>query len=239
MKGIITKVRQQVLRLLAIFFGFIFIYLAAVVVLGFVSVNRSFAQAGNGIEIMVIDNGIHTDLVVPVKTSVFDWGNYINVGDYPAADYRFTHLAFGWGNRRFYMETAEWEDLHVDVAISAALGLGKSAMHVYYLSKPLKAGKKQIPIRLSEADYAKLTQYIRNSFQQENGKFLLIAGKSYSGTDNFYEANGRFSLLKTCNSWTNAGLKAAGVKTVAFAPVPFLMMRKLRNLNKEQNNLSK
>jgi uncharacterized protein (TIGR02117 family) len=218
-------------KLLLAFFSLVLFYLAAIVVCGLWPVNRSFAQSPENYEIVVMDNGVHTDLALPVKTSVIDWNQYLFLKDYKGANAGFTHFAFGWGNRKFYMETPEWRDLDLDVALSAAFGFGKSAMHVYYLRAAPKASKKNVVLKLSETQYRQLVTYILHTFQQENGSFLLIKGKGYTSTDNFYEANGSFSLLKTCNSWTNSGLKAAGIKTVFWAPLPHLMMRKLRKLN--------
>lgn len=219
-------------RLLLALLSFILLYGLAVLLCGLLTVNNSFAQTPRGIEVVVMDNGVHTDLALPVKTSVIDWNNYLFLQDYRGAKASFTHFAFGWGNRKFYMETPEWRDLELDVALSAAFGFGKSAMHVYYLAAAPKTSHKNVVLKLSEAQYQDLVNYILHSFQQdENGRFLLIKNKGYTSTDNFYEANGSFSLLKTCNAWTNSGLKAAGVKTVFWAPLPHLMMHRLRKLN--------
>src|SRR5688572_16987666 len=235
MNLLFTKIFRFIVRTLGVFLGLILLYGLAILMLGVVPINNSFAQAQQGVEIMVIDNGIHTDLVVPVKYKNFDWSGYLPVSDFQGANQNFTHLAFGWGNRKFYMETPEWKDLNLEVAFAAAFGIGRSAMHVYYLPAMPKPGTKAIPIKLTEAEYEKLSTYILNSFKQQNGRFLLIKGRGYTSTDNFYEANGRFSLLKTCNEWVNRGLKAAGIKTVFWAPVPFFMMHKLKN--QETNKL--
>lgn len=212
--------------------GLVLLYGLAILLAGLWPVNRSFAQSPRGVEIVVMDNGVHTDLALPVKTSVINWNEYLPLKDYRGANAGFTHVAFGWGNRKFYMETPEWTDLELDVALSAAFGFGKSAMHVYYLPAAPQANAKNVVLQLSETQYQKLVTYIQDSFQQDqNGKFLLIQNKGYTSTDNFYEAHGRFSLVRTCNSWTNSALKAAGVETVFWAPLPHLMMRKLRKSN--------
>jgi uncharacterized protein (TIGR02117 family) len=231
MKGTGRKIFGFLLRSLGFFGGFILLYAMAILLLGSIPVNSSFAQSPGGVEIMVIDNGIHTDLVLPAKSKIIDWRKYLHPSDYAGADTNFAFVAFGWGNRRFYMETPEWSDLKLDVALTSALGFGRSAMHVYYLPKRLNPGKTQVPLRLSEEQYGKLVQHILNTFQQnENGSFLLIKGKGYTSTDNFYEAHGRFSIFKTCNSWTNGTLKATGVETVFWAPIPHLMMPRIRKL---------
>ena len=227
----IGRALQFLKTLLLTFLSLVLLYAGAIVVLGLWPVNRSFAQSPKGIEVVVMDNGVHTDLALPVKTSIIDCNKYLHLQDFKGANSRFTHFAFGWGNRKFYMETPEWRDLELDVALSAAFGFGRSAMHVYYLPAAPKASRKNVVLKLSEEQYQNLVNYILNSFQQQNGEFLLIKNKGYTSTDNFYEAHGSFSLLKTCNSWTNSALKATGVKTVFWAPLPHLMMRKLRKLN--------
>ncbi len=211
--------------------GIVAVYFLAITFFGLLTVNRSFAQTPGGIEVVVMDNGVHTDLALPLKTDVIDWRTYLRPEDFAGANPNFTHAAFGWGNRKFYMETPEWKDLDLDVALSAAFGFGKSAMHVYYLRQAPRASQKNIVLKLSETQYRHLVTYILDSFKQENGQVMLIKNKGYTSTDNFYEANGSFSLLKTCNGWTNSGLKAAGIKTVFWAPLPHFMMRKLRKLN--------
>ena len=231
MKATGRKIVVYLLRTTGLFLGIVLLYALAIVLLGTIPVNRSFAQSPAGVEIMVMDNGIHTDLVLPVKTSIIDWRKYLHPSDYAGADTNFAYVASGWGNRRFYMETPEWKDLRLDVALTSALGFGRSAMHVYYLPKRLNPGKTQVPLRISEEQYKALVEHIRNTFQQnQNGSFLLIKGKGYTATDNFYEAHGRFSIFKTCNSWTNGTLKAAGIETVFWAPVPHLMMPRIRKL---------
>ncbi|WP_242927047.1 TIGR02117 family protein [Pontibacter vulgaris] len=216
--------------LLSIGFGslLVLLYLLAVVVLGSIPVNRSYAETREGIEIFVTDNGVHTDFVLPVKTAITDWRTQLLLQDYKGADSSYTHIAFGWGDRRFYMETPEWKDLRLDVAITALFWPTRSAMHVSYIRRPLIPNKYQRPVILSEAQYEQLVNYISGTFRQQNGQFILIKGAGYTSEDNFYEAHGRFHLFRNCNNWTNRGLKTIGVKTAAWAPLPFAIMRHLR-----------
>src|SRR5688572_14368481 len=109
MKLLFYRTFHFILKIGGLFLGIILLYALAVLVLGLVPVNNTYAQTQQGIEIMVIDNGIHTDLVVPVKSNIIDWAGYLPVSDYPGVKPGFTHLAFGWGNRKFYMETPEWK----------------------------------------------------------------------------------------------------------------------------------
>ena len=203
------------------------LYALFMVSLGFFPVNRSFAQVPEGIEIFVLDNGVHTDLALPVKTELLDWRSKLPVQDYPEADSSWQYAVFGWGDRRFYMETPEWGDLRPGVAIGAALWPTPSAMHVYYEPRRRKVTEKTVPVTLSPEQYEKLVNYITGTFKQQNGSFILIPGKGYTGADNFYEAHGHFSFFRTCNTWTNNALKAAGLKTGAWAILPSGVMRHL------------
>ena len=45
-------------------------------------------------------------------------------------------IAFGWGDREFYIHTRTWRELRPGAAASALLGLGPAAMHVEYLARP-------------------------------------------------------------------------------------------------------
>ncbi|KAA9331749.1 TIGR02117 family protein [Adhaeribacter soli] len=220
---------KQIFRVLGKTIGFLSAFLLLVFMIvtaiGLIPVNTSFAQAPEGIEIYVIDNGAHTDLVLPVKTPVIDWRNRLPVSDYRAVDSTWQYVAFGWGDRLFYMETPQWKNLRPYVALQAVLWPTPSAMHVNYIRRRLQPDKDQRPVILSEAQYEKLVNYILHSFQQQDGSFLLIPGGGYSGDDNFYEAHGHFSFLKTCNTWTNNGLKAAGIETAYWAIFPWTVMK--------------
>ncbi|GAB3537356.1 TIGR02117 family protein [Pontibacter brevis] len=182
----------------------------------------------DSIEIFVTSNGVHTDIVVPVATPIIDWRDKIPLHHFRNADSSYQYLAFGWGDRRFYMETPEWNDLTPGVALRASLWPTPTAMHVEYIDSRLTPTKRQQPVLLSAAHYKQLVEYIDASFQQENGQYLHIPNTGYTGQDTFYEAHGKFYILKNCNNWVNRGLKAAGIEAALWAPLPFAVMRHLR-----------
>jgi hypothetical protein len=45
------------------------------------------------------------------------------------------YLAFGWGDKGFYLNTPEWADLKVSTALNAAFGLSSSAIHSTFYKK--------------------------------------------------------------------------------------------------------
>ena len=206
-----------------------FISIVVALLLSFIPVNTNFAQTKqDSVQIFVTSNGIHTDLVLPVKTPLLDWRDKIPVQHFAGADSSDNSIAFGWGDRKFYMETPEWKDLTLEVALAAVFWPTPSALHVEYIPTALKPGKHQRPVQLSAEQYLKLVQYIHNSFRTKNGEYMLIKGAGYTLEDNFYEGREKFYFPKNCNNWVNSALKAAGVKTAFWAPFPFTIMRHLR-----------
>jgi hypothetical protein len=47
-----------------------------------------------------------------------------------------------------------------------------------------------------------------------------IAGYAYGSTDAFFEADGSYHLLNTCNSWVGRGLRKAGIKVPWMSLLP-------------------
>lgn len=207
----------------------LFIFLAYV--LSSFSVNNSFAQVRadeEQVQVFVTSNGIHTDFVLPVRTRTVNWRHKLPLHHFRQVDSGYTHVAFGWGDRRFYMETPSWRDLTPSVALRSALLPTPSALHVLYLKGPPRHTKRQQSLLLSSEQYQKLVTYLDSQFQQTNGQYRHITGSGYTSYDTFYEAHGKFHILNNCNNWVNRGLKAADTKAALWAPLPFAVMRQLR-----------
>lgn len=87
-------------------------------------------------------------------------------------------------------------------------------MHVGYRSDP--AGQRDCrAVPLSPADYRALQQRILARFA---APLTPLAGMAYGDHDAFYPANGRYSLLQTCNVWSGSLLRDAGVKMGWWTP---------------------
>lgn len=170
------------------------------------------------IQIFILSNGVHTDIVVPVKNSCYDWSKKVKYEYTTAKDSIQKYLALGWGDRGFYLETPTWADLKFSTAFKATTGLSKSAMHCTYYKK-MKLGGNCKSIQISEEEYKSLISYIENSFQLNNQEFVKIDTDAvYGKNDAFYEAKGSYSLFNTCNTWTNNALKAANQKAALWTP---------------------
>ncbi|MBC5773788.1 TIGR02117 family protein [Pontibacter sp. KCTC 32443] len=223
------RIKQLLYRTFYVLGFMIILTIVTALILSILPVNRDYTQAQEEhIEIFITSNGIHTDLVLPVATPYIDWRDKISLQHFAGANNNFTHIGFGWGDREFYMQTPEWSDLTIEVALSAMFWPSASAMHVEYIPKPLIPNKHQRPIKVTPEQYKKLVAYISDSFQRRGEYFIIIPGKGYTSTDNFYEAKELFYFPKNCNNWVNGGLKAAGLKAAFFAPFPYAVMRHYR-----------
>ena len=166
---------------------------------------------GKEVTVFILSNGVHTDIIVPVRTSEMDWTQSVSFAHTTGRDSTMAWVGFGWGDKGFYLETPTWGDLTARVAFKAMFGLGNSAMHATFHHR-VQEGPLCKRITMSRAQYQRLVAYIRNSFALDaHGHTQVIrTDANYGSTDAFYEGVGSYSLFHTCNSWTNDALKVAG-----------------------------
>lgn len=183
-----------------------------------ITVNSDVVQKEPQIEIFILSNGVHTDIVVPVKNEIKDWTTDVKFQQTKSKDSLAKYLAIGWGDRDFYLHTPEWSDLKASVALKAMTGLSTSAMHTSFY-KSLSENENCRKIQISNENYQKLVDYISDSFKRDsNHNTVWISGHSYGNRDAFYEAKGSYSLFYTCNTWTNNALKTANLKAALWTP---------------------
>lgn len=193
-------------------------YLFSAIVLQAISVNSDFRESDKDyVEIYILSNGVHTDLVLPLKNEVKDWTAFVNPRDTRSGSLTANYVAFGWGDKGFYLETPEWADLKFKTAFNALFYLSSSAMHVT-LHKSMKEDESCKKIRIGRLSYQKLIAFIEKSFDVVDGHPILIKDAFYWNNDLFYEGKGRYSLFYTCNTWANSGLKSAGLKACLWTP---------------------
>lgn len=213
MKKIIKRIAKITGYSLGIFIGLIALYLGAAWVLSRIAVNKHATDpGGQTVPIYIRTNGVHTDIVVPVKNEEQDWSREIKFSDTESGDITLPWAAFGWGDKGFYLQTPEWSDLKFGVAFKAMFHLGSTAMHVTF-HKQMVPGADCKEIKISSEQYRQLVAYLRGSFRSdENGQVIpiLSVNDGYGPDDAFYEANSIYDLFHTCNTWANNALKACG-----------------------------
>jgi uncharacterized protein (TIGR02117 family) len=189
------------------------LYIACMYGIAYIPVNSDTPVCKEDcVEVYLRSNGVHTDVVMPVKDSLKDWTENINPALTKSGRTNFRYIAIGWGDKGFYLDAPTWGDLTFKTAFNALFYLSSSAMHVTFYDD-IKEGERCKKIYLRKADYEKIISYIESSFDKnDKGDYMYIKNASYGNKDLFLEAKGRYSFLYTCNTWTNNCLKAGNQK---------------------------
>lgn len=212
------RVFKFILRTFICVLVFLGLYFSSAYILSRISVEKE--QTTNAdISVYILSNGVHTDIVVPAKNEWFNWCHFVDPQHTLAKDSTASFVAFGWGDKGFYLETPTWDDLKFSTAFKAAFGFSTSAMHVTHY-RSMKESARCKAITLSKEQYLRLTAYITHSFLlNEQQDAINISTKAVYGTDDaFYEATGSYNLFKTCNTWANSALKSCGQKACLWTP---------------------
>ncbi|MBC6109196.1 TIGR02117 family protein [Pedobacter fastidiosus] len=212
------KTLKTIGKVLLALIGFILIYALCTYLLPKITISKE-ADTKQDYTIYIITNGVHTDVVVPTKTKEIDWSKEVKYTNAKSLDSASEYLAMGWGDKGFYLETPNWSDLKASVAFKAAFALSTTAIHATYHSKMVES-KTCRKILISRDQYLRLIKYIQDSFKKDaNNHFINIkTNANYSNSDAFYEANGKYNIFKTCNTWANDALKACGQKCCFWTP---------------------
>ena len=202
-------------RVALLFLGLVLGYGVAGLIGGALPANAAWRPPVDGVRIYVESNGVHVGLVVPKVAAGVDWR-----GIAPGADLRdpryggYDHLAFGWGERAFFLETATWADVRLGTVLAAARGSDATLMHVEHVPAPRVGGRSR-SVLLRPAEYRRLAAYIRASLAPERTRY-----RGYDANDVFYAARGHYSAVQTCNAWTGDALRQAGVRIGRWTPFP-------------------
>jgi hypothetical protein len=112
--------------------------------------------------------------------------------------------------------------LTLKIFLISNFGLGSSAIQVKYYTDTLPKDSKITSLKLSNNQYKKLVKYIETSLKRSktnNSSFILPKNpKVLTENNSFYDAKQTYSLLLTCNTWINNGLKASGQKACLWTP---------------------
>ncbi|WP_150125510.1 TIGR02117 family protein [Sphingomonas sp. LM7] len=194
-------------------------YVAAGLVGSAIPANDEWVPPARGVTVYVADNGIHTDLVLPVSAEGVAWDDLLRPEH--LADPRraaASHIAFGWGDRDFYLNTPTWWDVSPIRVGKALVGASATVMHVSRIAAP-RVGPNVKAVVLRPDEYRRLAAFIRANFGEG------APARGYGGSDAFYVAQGGYSAIRTCNAWTGKALRAAGVRVGKWTPFPSGVMQ--------------
>lgn len=216
------KVKKMIILLVKILgtvLGVVILYLILGYLLPFIEVSAKDDGQKKEIPVYIYTNGVHTDIVMPVKNDMQDWSAKIPFSNIKSKKTDYQYVGIGWGDKGFYLDTPTWADLKFSTAFKAAFWLSESAMHCTYY-RQMKEAEDCKKIMISRNQYQQLVQFVESKFDQDqNGKFILIPTNAvYGENDAFYDARGTYSFAYTCNTWANDALKAAGQKAAFWTP---------------------
>ena len=166
---------------------------------------------------LIITNPIHTDIAIPANSETLQAFAFLQESGLPLDAAELRWLVFGWGGRAFYLETPTWAELKLVPALKA-LTIDRSVLHVELAGEITRTLPNVRSIRVSEDEFSKLLQSILDSFDPQEP--AAIAGAGYGTNDRFFEANGAFNVLFSCNTWAANALRAAGLQTGWWNPMP-------------------
>jgi len=216
------NIKKMIILLLKIFgtvLGMVILYVVLGYLLPFIEVSAKDDGQNKEVPIYIYTNGVHTDIVMPVKNDLQDWSTKLPFNNIKSKQTDYNYIGVGWGDKGFYLDTPTWADLKFSTAFKAAFWLSDSAMHCTYY-REMKEGDDCKKIMISRNQYQKLIAFVEGKFDTDkNGKFVLIPTNAvYGDNDAFYDARGNYSFLYTCNTWANDALKAAEQKAACWTP---------------------
>ena len=164
----------------------------------------SHAAGKNAKRIFVAHNNWHAALVV--RRADLTEGLVPEQDHFPEAEY----LEIGWGDRDYFPATEE----SVGLALRAAFWSRGSVLHVvgfrgavsYYVTDG-----EIIELALSPEAFRRLSEFVSASFSRADPSTPAQSQPGLVPYARFYPASGRFSILRTCNTWIAEALKSAGI----------------------------
>ncbi|MEO1434699.1 MAG: DUF2459 domain-containing protein [Bacteroidota bacterium] len=216
MKTTVKRVLKILKKGLIGFFAFLSIYVLIALLLSYIPVNRSKYVENGPKTLYASTNGVHVDLIVPVADMSPKFREQLQ----PAPEVQF--IGFGWGDRKFYLETPTWGDLTVYNFMNSFFWPSSSLVHVTYHQSAFKNWEQ---LSASEDQVLELCAALESGFKTDEANgFTELPGKGYYDNDTFFEGAGSYTLFRTCNVWTNQKMKQAGLPAVLWTPFPWPVM---------------
>ena len=202
-------------RLLTLLLALPALYLTAALAGSLIPVNRDWTEPAEGTTVYIADNGVHTDLIMPLDAQGLDWRPLFPTRDFAGVDPDSGWIAFGSGEEHVYLDTPTWWDVKPGTIWSALTG-GSRVMHVEYVRDPYYAQRQ---IRLRPEEYRRLWAAVRADFVLDgHGRPQRIVHRGYGPSDAFYRATAHANAIRTCNAVAASWLRLAGVKVSVWPP---------------------
>ena len=154
--------------------------------------------------VFVVHNNWHAALVV--HKADLSQGLVPEQRHFPEAEY----LEISWGDRDYFPATEE----SVGLALRAAFFSRGSVLHVVGFRGAVKDyfnDGEIIELALSQASFRRLSEFVSASFLRADPLMPAQSQPGLVAHGRFYPASGKFSILRTCNTWIAEALKSAGL----------------------------
>ena len=169
---------------------------------------------GPPVEVGLIAGPIHYDFILPATLETRRALGFASHGGVPVKAPWVEHFLVGWGSAGFYTTAGTYFDVTLPTVWTAATGDG-AVLRIETVGT-IREGFSYPKRTLTAAEYTALLAFITKA---KNGPPIIGAG--FTNTDAFFPAEGRFHLLRTCNTWITDALRAAGQRAGAWTPLPF------------------
>lgn len=187
-------------------------------------------DSGETRRILVLSNPIHTDIAIPLDADTRAAFAFLERSGVPVAEPGAKWMIVGWGGRAFYLETPTWADLK-PMPVFRALTVDSSVLHVDVTGELDDGHPAVTALEVGAAEFEQLQVFIRDGFAQPPDAVAAIPDAGYGPYDRFFEAKGAFNALVGCNTWTAQALRAAGVRTGLWNPLPQTLTFSLKLFN--------
>lgn len=160
--------------------------------------------ASRSTSVYVVSHDWHASLIIP--------GDQVNLA-IPDLKDRFGEVAYyeiGWGDEGFYQAS----EITTGLTLQAMFRSKGAVIHIVAVpSSPTEyfSGSEVIETCINQAEADSLRTFVANSFVYDSAGHVIMLAKGIYGDSQFYEGEGRYNLLNTCNKWTAKGLSSAGM----------------------------
>ncbi|WP_417622149.1 TIGR02117 family protein [Parasphingorhabdus sp.] len=200
------------------------LYLLAALAGSLLPANQNWRSPDHGVELFVETNGLHTGIIMPLWSDVYDWTPLVRPAHLTDPSQYGSHILVGWGHEGVYRNTREWRDLRFSDALSAVFGSKNVLIHVDHLKYPQAYPHYRRRLIVSPAEYRKIASAIAEKFVlDQRGQAQPSPG--YGKKDLFYRSRGHYHAFNTCNNWTSDVLRQAGIRTGLWTPFQGGVMR--------------
>lgn len=159
---------------------------------------------GQGRDIFIVHDSWHAAIVV--RKIDLPAGLIPETEDFPDAEY----LEFSWGDAD-YFQTPE---AGIRLALRAAFWSRGSVLHLVGIHRPLREhfhAAEIIQVPVSDEALERLAQFLSKHFYRGEPGARAIPRPGLAPNGRFYRSIGKFSIIRTCNTWVAEALEYAGL----------------------------